>query len=120
MIALVGLASATIAGQTPKPATRPAQKKYTVPRTPWGDPDLQGIWPSTHMLGVPFERPANLAGRTELSDEEIAQREEQLRRQAEADNEEFIAPRAGNAGARPAPVHPTTGASAAGRSVKPR
>ena len=96
-ISFAGLATATIAGQTAKPAAKTASKRYTAPRTPWGDPDLQGIWPSTHMLGVPFERPANLAGRTELSDEEIAQREEQLRRQAEADNEEFVAPRAGDA-----------------------
>jgi len=101
-ISIVCLATATIAGQAPKP-TKAAAKKYTVPRTPWGDPDLQGIWPSTHMLGVPFERPANLAGRAELSDEEVAQREEQLRRQAEADNEEFVAPRPGGAAAGTGP-----------------
>ena len=27
------------------------------PRTPWGDPDLQGIWPSTDMVGTPLQRP---------------------------------------------------------------
>jgi hypothetical protein len=100
-IAIVSLTVA-ISAQAPKTAPKPAATrtgaKYVVPRTPWGDPDLQGIWPSTHMLGVPFERPANLAGRTELSDEELAQREEQARRQAEADNEEFVPPRAGDAG----------------------
>ena len=26
-------------------------------RTPWGDPDLQGIWPSGQLMNVPFERP---------------------------------------------------------------
>jgi hypothetical protein len=31
--------------------------RYTVPRTPWGDPDLQGLWPGTAMMGVPMERP---------------------------------------------------------------
>src|SRR5689334_10448079 len=30
---------------------------YVVPRTPWGDPDLQGIWSSDDEAGVPFERP---------------------------------------------------------------
>jgi hypothetical protein len=30
---------------------------YIVPRTPWGDPDLQGIWSSDDEAGVPFERP---------------------------------------------------------------
>jgi hypothetical protein len=32
-------------------------QSWTVPRTPWGDPDLQGIWPGTAMMGVPIERP---------------------------------------------------------------
>ena len=36
--------------------------RYTVPRTPWGDPDLQGLWPGTAMMGVPMERPPASAG----------------------------------------------------------
>jgi hypothetical protein len=87
-----------IAAQSLKPAAKPgASKRYTVPRTPWGDPDLEGIWPSTHMLGVPFQRPDTLAGKTELSDEELKQREEQARRQAAQDNEEFVPTRADGA-----------------------
>ena len=31
-------------------------QRWTAPRTPWGDPDLQGYWPSVDMLGVPLER----------------------------------------------------------------
>src|SRR5262245_39095235 len=31
--------------------------KYSSPRTPWGDPDIQGIWSSDDEAGVPFERP---------------------------------------------------------------
>ena len=30
---------------------------YTVPRTPWGDPDLQGVWSSDDTSGIPRERP---------------------------------------------------------------
>jgi hypothetical protein len=30
---------------------------FSVPRTPWGDPDLQGVWSSDDEAGVPFERP---------------------------------------------------------------
>ena len=45
---------------------------WTVPRTPWGDPDLQGYWPSRDMLGVPLERPARLGDRATLTDEEFA------------------------------------------------
>ena len=38
------------------PAFR-AIPRIRVPRTPWGDPDLQGVWSSDEEAGVPFERP---------------------------------------------------------------
>ena len=38
------------------PALVFAQSASSVPRTPWGDPDLQGDWTSQNELGVPFER----------------------------------------------------------------
>ena len=40
------------------------------PRTPWGDPDLQGTW--TNTTTTPLERPAALAGKDVLSAEERA------------------------------------------------
>jgi len=52
-----------------------AKAPYSPPKTAWGDPDLQGIWPSTDMVGVPFERPANLGDRNELTQEEFAARQ---------------------------------------------
>src|SRR5215467_6309049 len=64
-------------------------KTFTPPKTPWGDPDLQGIWPGN--VGVPMQRPANLGERTTLTDAEFAQREAQAKRQAQADNESFAA-----------------------------
>jgi len=42
------------------------------PRTPWGDPDLQGTYTSDNSIGVPFERPAQYGERAELTDEEYA------------------------------------------------
>ena len=33
-----------------------AQGSYHVPRTSWGDPDLEGKWPSTRLIGVPLQR----------------------------------------------------------------
>ena len=60
-------------------------------RTPWGDPDLQGVWPSGHLIDVPFERPASFGARAELTDQEFAQRTAAITRQAEADGEEFAA-----------------------------
>ena len=75
-----------------------AQTSYVTPRTPWGDPDLQGIWPSTHMVGVPLERPVELGTRATLTDEEFKARAAQNARQAAADDEEFVAPAAGGRG----------------------
>jgi len=48
---------------------------WTPPRTPWGDPDLQGVWPGTAMMGVPMERPRQLGNRRFLTDEEFAARQ---------------------------------------------
>jgi hypothetical protein len=103
--ALVGLGVVALSAAGPerlpqgKPSPKPAAKAgWTPPRTPWGDPDLEGIWPSTDMVGVPFERPDDLAGRTEVSNEEFATREERAKRQAQSDREEFVstAPRVGD------------------------
>jgi hypothetical protein len=43
-----------------------------VPRTPWGDPDLQGTYTSDNSIGVPFERPTQYGERAMLTDEEYA------------------------------------------------
>ena len=39
------------------------------PRTPWGDPDLQGVW--NHGTITPLERPPEYAGRELLTEEEV-------------------------------------------------
>jgi hypothetical protein len=51
---------------------------YTVPRTPWGDPDLQGVWSSDDTEGIPRERPVNLGTRLYQSDQEFAARAKQV------------------------------------------
>ena len=48
----------SVRAQMAAPATsKSLPPPYAVPRTPWGDPDLQGIWSSDEEAGVPFERP---------------------------------------------------------------
>ncbi|MBT5483325.1 MAG: hypothetical protein HOH14_03600 [Gammaproteobacteria bacterium] len=44
------------------------------PRTSWGHPDIQGIWTSDDMRGVPTNRPQQFGERTSLTAEEFAQR----------------------------------------------
>jgi hypothetical protein len=49
--------------------------KPSIPRTPDGKPDLQGAWSFANV--TPFERPAAFGEKATLSDEEVAQIEEQ-------------------------------------------
>ncbi len=44
-------------------ATAAAAQSWTPPRTPWGDPDLQGNYSNKYEQGTPFERPAEFDGR---------------------------------------------------------
>ncbi|MEP7306901.1 MAG: hypothetical protein ABJA98_15405 [Acidobacteriota bacterium] len=68
--AVQGSAAKPKAAQTAKAST----KGFAMPKTPWGDPDLQGVWTSDDMLSIPMERPEQFAGRAELTDEEFAAR----------------------------------------------
>ena len=60
VIALVVLVPLGAAGQT-------------TPRTPWGDPDLQGTY--TNKTTTPLQRPEDLVNREFLTEEEVANRE---------------------------------------------
>jgi len=62
--------AAPLAGQAPKAAAPSKAKTGSVPRTPDGHPDLQGIW--TNATITPLERPAALAGKPTLTDTEAA------------------------------------------------
>ena len=66
------------------------QKGWTPPKTPWGDPDLQGVWPTTDLIGVPAQRPASFGERAELTDEELAQRQAREKSEAAFDNAEYV------------------------------
>jgi hypothetical protein len=91
-----GLAGTTVhvRGGLAAPPPRP----WSAPRTPWGDPDIQGTFTTDDELGVPFERPDQFGTRELVTEAEFAQRVAQARRQADADSEEFVAPRAGGRG----------------------
>jgi hypothetical protein len=79
---------------TPVPAAKsatPAPKTWVTPKTPWGDPDLQGTWTSDDCIGTPLNRPANFGDRLYYTEQELAQREGQLARQQQNDLQEFAA-----------------------------
>jgi len=64
-----------------------------VSRTPWGDPDLQGVFTTDDELGVPFERPPQFGNRAVVTDDEFTARLAQSQRQAQQDEELFVAER---------------------------
>ena len=62
VIAMLGLTAVSTAGQ-----------QSSHPRTPWGDPDIQGTYTNTYENGTPLERPEQFSGRTlsDISREEL-------------------------------------------------
>src|SRR5580765_4375146 len=74
--AIAALGVVPLAGQTAaaKPATR-AAKSYTPARTPWGDPDLAGVYTNKDENGIPVERPSQFDGKKveDLDDSEFAE-----------------------------------------------
>jgi len=59
-VAIVSLAPVPVAGQTPPSGTRASQpaKPYAPPRTPDGQPDIQGFW--TNSTYTPLQRPRDV------------------------------------------------------------
>jgi hypothetical protein len=88
-LAVMALAAAPVAAQAPATGARSAKassRAWTPTKTPWGDPDIEGVWTSDSVRGIPTQRPAELAGKTELTDEEFAKkvaRDEKTRKTAE-------------------------------------
>src|SRR5262245_8344850 len=90
LVSLVVLVSEAAQAPRRAPDSRgPAAGARDVPpKTPWGDPNLQGTWPSGQMIEVPFERPEAFGARAELNDAELAERDAQMRSQTENDRAE--------------------------------
>ena len=97
IIAIVVLTALPAFAQNPKaaPAAAPkapaAAKAWTGPKTPWGDPDIQGTWTSDDCIGTPLNRPAQFGDRLYYTEQELADREASLARQADNDKQEFVA-----------------------------
>ena len=72
-------AVAACGGRPETGAAAGTEGAYAAPRTAWGDPDLQGMWPIDKLNGTPVQRPPELGDRRYLTDEEYAARVERLR-----------------------------------------
>jgi len=60
--------------------------KWTAPKLAWGHPDLEGIWTSDDMRGVPMTRPAQFGTRRYLTDEEFTARAREREAARKVDN----------------------------------
>lgn len=72
-LVLLGIAIAAhapLAAQTTTASKATTAKGWTPPRGPDGHPDISGVW--SHNAATPMERPEELAGRAELTDQEVA------------------------------------------------
>ena len=65
-VCLAGLPLVAVVAQQPQPPTGATSGQAL--RTPWGEPDLQGIWALETL--TPMERPARFADRPVLTPEE--------------------------------------------------
>ena len=84
-LAIWWLAPAPLTGQE----ARPASGSATV-RTPWGDPDLQGIW--SYATITPLERPATLAEREFLTAEEVSEQNQREAGRASSERRAELTP----------------------------
>ena len=85
-LAAIWLASIPVAAQSPS-----AKPKWTVPRTPWGDPDISGAFTNKDQQGIPFERDPALGTRRFLTEQEYAARDEAARARVSREDSAFDA-----------------------------
>jgi len=84
--ALALLVAATLpAAAQSNPSKTKSDKSWAAPKTPWGDPDLQGTWTGDDTWGVPFERPKNFGTRKTLTEDELKDRQKRVEQ-----SEEFV------------------------------
>ncbi len=75
MRASLAVAVAMVAGALPGLALAAEWKQ---PKTSWGDPDLQGMWPVVHLISVPLQRPEKYGNRLQFTDAEMAEQKKAI------------------------------------------
>lgn len=76
VVVILTVARPSLGAQTPQGNQAAATKPGPAPTTPWGEPDLQGIW--TRDSDEPLQRPAKYGNKEFLTDEERAALDKQI------------------------------------------
>ena len=79
-------AQAQAKGSADAAAAKRSDPHWKAPRNAFGQPDLEGIWTTDDMRGVPMSRPAQFGNRPYMSDEEFANRAKQRATARDVDN----------------------------------
>jgi hypothetical protein len=66
LLTAIAIATGAAGMAQQRAATERQSRPWTQARTPWGDPDLGGVWTSDNNFSVPLERPAEFAGKALL------------------------------------------------------
>ncbi len=80
---------ASVASADELPVTKDSQGSYAPPKTPWGDPDIHGMWPVAHLQGTPFQRAKKYGDRMYLTPEEFAEQDKRQKAFADRYNKEI-------------------------------
>jgi hypothetical protein len=67
-----------------KKAAAYVDRKWTAPKTSWGHPNLEGVFATDDMRGIPFDRPEELGAQEFLNEQQFAERAK--RQQAGSDH----------------------------------
>src|SRR5499426_3206599 len=91
-VMIVGIVGSAASDQAPAKGSAEASAaiftnpKWTPPKTTWGHPDLEGIWTTDDMRGVPMARPQQFGTRRYLTDDEFAARAKERAQARRVDN----------------------------------
>src|SRR4029450_8967223 len=63
-ISLCAVATIVVMSWGLHPSAQAQTNSWTPPKTPWGHPDLQGVYTNKDETNTPLERPAEFSGRS--------------------------------------------------------
>ena len=86
LLCLPAPAVAQAKGSAEASAAKRSNPHWKAPRNAWGQPDLEGIWTTDDMRGVPMQRPASFGNRMYMTDEEFGDRAKQRGNARAVDN----------------------------------